>query len=268
MMVYYSKKYPLIECLILSVPLLFVNCIVIYTIIENYLYNTGFNDELYSFVRYLLLIPIVNIIFYLILKKKCDLGTYVFFYGIGFTSASITLLIATSAIDILHEFLISPCVWTFYIIPLVSFFYSHALLPERNKKGMKQIILGLVIIAVAFLILGVLKDLEAFKDRSYYNVFPIFLLISLELYAGYYAIYRTSRFSSRNLAWAPALILFCCIMLLLYIIGVIQVSYLEMVLKSTVVAIAFAVIIPFIISCLIGATHKYLIKKKKSENSK
>jgi len=249
-----------------------MGCLAVYTAIENYLNNVEIELPLLYILGYVLLIPIVNLIFYSILKKKCHFGADVFLYGIGFTSASVTLLIAASAIDILHGLLISPYVWAFYAIPLVSLFYSCSILPKINEKGMKEIILCLVIIAVVFLIIGIIKDFEALKETGYYNLLPIFLLIIFGLYMGYYAIYRTIRLSPRNLAWAPVLILFSCIMILVFAIGIVQIGYTVSLPESATVAIvaALAVIVipPFTISCLISGTLKYLTKKKrKNENS-
>jgi len=261
-----NKDYliPFIECFILSLPLLCVALILPFSaiiIIISYLLPDTTEIEaigaVATWIGYFILIPVVNIVFYSILKKKCKLGRNVFLYGVGFTASFITALLVISY-DPLHGFSLPPYIWAFYVIPVLSLFYLFALLPKNNEKAVRVIALCLIVAAILFLTFGVMLNSEIFNQLE----FLMFILpIPFGLYAGHCVIYRKLSINPRNLAWTfPSLLLAWGIGNVFMIIS--GYNYTD---PSNAIDFIYFFIISVIVSCLIGVAHKYLTKKKKSD---
>ena len=230
---------------------------------------------------FIILIPAVNIIFYSVFKKKYGLKIDVFLYGVGFIQVPMALLFVFhfTSVAFGESVGIAPIMWTLFIIPLASFFYSFSLF-KNNGKSVGKIVLCLLAANIVFFALVIIKNVNL--------LFPFYLLgmclpILGGLYAGYYAAYRTVRPSLRNLAWTPMLVLLSAIFILFIPGGVIAlflgissaiIDWIESITAiSTVMSIILLIlffitafisifIIPFFVAFLIGTVHKHFIKKK------
>jgi large-conductance mechanosensitive channel len=205
------------------------------------------------------------------LKKRFDFGADVFLYSVGFASVPVILLFAFYAISAgFGEPIDVPMyMWNFYVIPLISLFYSYAAWSKKIEKDSNRFALVLFgISGVSFFIIGIIK-IELFAPL-------IFLAISMPFmigfFAGYFVTYKTWP-NLRLIAWAPTMIiisigvmiLFSMLtnMLIGYGIGPIPAVGATFFLITT--AISFLIgpfLIPFLIVCLIGIVHKRFIKKK------
>ncbi|MCL2141997.1 MAG: hypothetical protein FWH46_03870, partial [Methanimicrococcus sp.] len=212
-----QNKLPLIECLILLAPLL------VYTVggilaAVFFPYLTNLPVALFYPIC-IVLILILNIIFYSILKKKYQLETDTFLYGVGFTSIWFTFLLLLLIMIIqVFNLIVSESrfqtdslhyiFFAFHIIPITSLFYSYAALLKNNEKRIDRTTLYLTAITAVLFVLGIVI---CFLIMTPIRLFEYILLSFFGLYICYsliyYAIYKKKfQLTLRKLAWIPALL--------------------------------------------------------------
>jgi hypothetical protein len=208
-----------------------------------------------------LLAQIVHLVFYLILKKNYNLDADVFLYGFGFISSFIPIFLLSYILVALDKPIDFSLYWLFFVIPLVSLFYSYAALPKNNEKKISTIALFLIAFTAVFFIFLIMKD-EMFQQFFLVFILPIFF----GLYVGYYAIYRTVRLSSRSLAWTPILMLFIFFinpgMFFHFILESFLHPFLSVAVVGSIASFISLFISSFIVVYVIGTIRKQLIKKK------
>ena len=156
------------------------------------------------FLICVILILILNFIFYCILKKKYNFKIYVFLYGVGFTSCCVMIvfLIQTYFAKYAENELLLWC--TFYIFSFMLVYYFYAALYQNEKKETSAIISRLpVMVSISALIS---TALEIINSR------PPIAGVLLLLFGFYILILKKSRLSLRGFAWSlflPMLIVLC-----------------------------------------------------------
>jgi hypothetical protein len=195
-----NKKYilPLIECFILSFPLLYIT---FFAIIGMYKYTFYMTDLILIILCTIGLIS--HFIFYSALKKKYNFEMNVLLYGVGFTSCSVMFVILI--LGMLHGPLREDFnLWLLYIFPFTFLYYSYAALLRNIEKKVNRITLCLMVIALIFF--AALIIIEIMK---YGIPFAGILLSPFGLYFAYCLIRKKCVLSLRVFAWSsflPALI--------------------------------------------------------------
>lgn len=250
-----QNKFYKIESFILSLPILLLICVFLQLAVLFFDSNQTDSIRILFISAFFVLTALsLNIIFFLVLKNKLNLGIETFFYGIGFLSSYIAL---GTVLSFLMDNTIEVWVFYYYGLPLVSLFYTYATALKNTEKGVNKITLFLMLITIAFFIIGFVKDFEILKLKENYELFTFYILpILFGLYIGYYAVYRTIRISLRNVAWTPFLIIL--------IIGFGILFYLELIyVNGLPVHLAiFYFLFSLIVSCLIGTICKQYQKKQ------
>lgn len=202
------KKHagPLIECFVLSFPLILMAFLTILSMILK-LRRKGIDLQaiitemlLDTFMTVILSVLIFNFIFYSVLKKKYNFELNVLLYGIGFMSCCVTFVLFM--LILLHgpfeRGSIEPFFWFFYVLPFTTLYYSYAALLQNNEKNIDRVILCLSLITlVSFAGLIIFEIIK--YQIPYVGVF-LFLFGS---YLVYCLTSKKSKLSLQLFAWTP-----------------------------------------------------------------
>jgi len=186
---------PLIECFILSFVLLVKIVVLLLGMLKE-----AFAD--WHIPAILFIVGLIsNFIIYSLLKKKYNFEINVFLYGVGFTSCCVAFLGLTEGIlNDLFRIGIEENLWSFYLLPFISLYYSYVTLLYKRKNEINRDTLYLMAItAISFAVLIIFEIIECWIP--YVGIFPSLF----GLYLVYCLIHKKSILNLQAFTWSPFL---------------------------------------------------------------